>query len=378
LAKVCEACRSIVVEQATFCPHCGRRLPEIATAGSIAEGTVLSVENWAHVVLGKKIGEGGMGIVYRGQLDYRVDGPRAGQPGHPVAVKALHPLLQGRPKARQLFIAEANALSMLAHPNIVMLHGLAEHFGQQALVMELVLGRPLDTLLEERVAKRQRDGEPCVPLQEAWHYFTQLLGALASVHALSMVHRDIKPSNLLLRPDRLIKLTDFGIARLPADAVSTTGGMAPGTGAYMAPEQVLARDLDGRADLYSAAIVLYELLTGRTPFEEPGRNEIQLRAAQVEAVPPPVTRWLKGAPPVLDVLMARALAKNPDLRYPSATRLAEVFADALSLPLGAGWLAQKRLADNAEAISRSGQGDGGVPQPQAEALRTAVMQGFGA
>jgi len=269
---------------------------------------------------------------------------------------------------------------MLAHPNIVKFYGLAEHFGQYALVMELVEGRPLDQRILERTLAQANKHEPTLPLSEAWHYFSQLLGALASLHALGIVHRDIKPSNILLRQDGIVKLTDFGIARLPADAVSSTGGLAPGTGAYMAPEQVLAHDLDGRADLYSAAIVLYEMLCGKTPFERPQRNEILLRAAQVEEVPQPMTQLLPALPARADLVFARALAKNPSLRFPSALKLGEAIAKALALPLTEGWAAQQELARNAQAISRTGQVQavGDTPPAEADALRTAVMRGFGA
>lgn len=375
---VCGACRSIITDEASFCPLCGEKLPEIAPTGRIGVGTEFDLEGLGRVIVGDRIGEGGMGVVYAGELDYKQTGAFAGRKKRPVAIKALHPLLQGRPKARKLFIAEANALAMLAHPNIVEFYGLAEYAGQYALVMELVTGRPLDHVILHRSLATTLPAEPRVAVSDAWHSLAQLLGALASVHALGMVHRDVKPSNILIRSDGITKLTDFGIARLPADAVSTTGGLAPGTGAYMAPEQVLAHDLDGRADLYSAAIVLYEMLSGRTPFEQPGRNEIVLRAAQVNDVPPPLCALLPTLPPAVDVVMARALAKNPNLRYPSALKLGEAIATAFELRPLPGWAAQHELARNAQAISRTGKVQHGdaAPPPEAEALRTAVMQGF--
>lgn len=377
---VCGKCRSIITDEASFCPLCGEKLPDVAPSGRIGTGVEFALENIGRVVVGERIGEGGMGVVYAGFLHYSSNGPFAGRGNHRIAIKALHPLLQGSTRARKLFIGEANALAMLAHPNIVKFYGLAEHFGQYALVMELVEGRPLDQRILERTLAQANKHEPTLPLSEAWHYFSQLLGALASLHALGIVHRDIKPSNILLRQDGIVKLTDFGIARLPADAVSSTGGLAPGTGAYMAPEQVLAHDLDGRADLYSAAIVLYEMLCGKTPFERPQRNEILLRAAQVEEVPQPMTQLLPALPARADLVFARALAKNPSLRFPSALKLGEAIAKALALPLTEGWAAQQELARNAQAISRTGQVQavGDTPPAEADALRTAVMRGFGA
>jgi len=211
----------------------------------------------------------------------------------------------------------------------------------------------------------------------AWHYFAQLLGALAAIHALGIIHRDVKPSNLLIRTDGVAKLTDFGIARVPYDEVKTTGGLAPGTGAYMSPEQVMGKKLDARADLYSAAIVLYEMLTGVTPFEAPDRNEVLVRTAQVDEPALPITRRVPHAPAVLDVLMARALAKDPVLRYPSAVELGEAFRSSLGLPASDGWTAQQRFAEQA---GRSSQALRASTDPMDDAesaeLRTAMMASY--
>jgi serine/threonine-protein kinase len=212
----------------------------------------------------------------------------------------------------------------LSHPNIVHFFGLSDFDGQLALVMELVHGESLSELIS-RVRTESRHGPlPALPLAQAWHYFAQLLGALASIHAFGILHRDVKSSNVLVRGDGVIKLTDFGIAQIPAEEARNTGGMAPGTGAYMSPEQVLNQPLDPRADLYSAAIVLYEMLTGVTPFDRPERNE----------------------------LMARALAKDPKQRYGSAVELGEAFRSSLGLPETPGWSSQRELADVAKTMSQ--------------------------
>ncbi len=348
-------------------------------AKHIGAGTELDLD-WGKVVVEGIIGEGGMGVVHRGWLYYNPKGRYAGTPAHPVAIKALHPLLKGRERARKLFLGEAKALARLSHPNIVHFFALVQAEDQLAIVIELVEGKTLSDIIAQHRATALPGSIPCLPFALAWHYFSQLLGALAAIHALGIIHRDIKPSNVLVRTDGVVKLTDFGIARVPAEEARNTGGMAPGTGAYMAPEQVLGRDLDARTDLYGAAIVLFEMLAGATPFDAPGRNEVMVRTAQIEETAPPVTQIIPQAPAVLDLLMARALAKDPMHRFGSAIELGEAFRAALDLPESAGWIAQQKLAENAQGISQYKQearrSSAPVPEARAEKLRTDVMQAY--
>ncbi len=371
---VCPSCRSVIEKSAQFCPFCGSAQPTAAPALRIGPGSHVDL-GWGKVVVGNPIGEGGMGVVFRGWLYYDPRGPRAGTPAHPVALKALHPMLKGRQRARQLFLSEATALARLSHPNIVHFFALTQNDGQLAIAMEIVEGQPLSEVIDRHAHQR-----PCLPFVRAWHYFSQLLGALAAIHAMGIIHRDVKPSNVIVRHDGVIKLTDFGIARVPADAARDTGSLAPGTGAYMAPEQVLGRELDARADLYSAAIVLYEMLCGWTPFDTPDRNEVMVRTAQVEESPAPISRHVAGAPEVLDVLMARALAKDPMHRFGSAIELGEAFRQSLGLEETPGWEAQQELAESAQAISQFGIEGKEPPEPiapeQAEKLRTDVMVAY--
>ena len=349
----CWTCKSNIVDEARFCPECGTPIVKAAKP-SIGPGAELDLEDWGRAVLGHAIGEGGMGVVYRGWLYYNPAGRFAGTPPHPIAVKLLHPLLQGKARARKLFMREATALARLSHPNIVHFFGLSDFDGQLALVMELVHGESLSELIARvhRESKERGGPLPALPLAQAWHYFAQLLGALASIHAFGILHRDIKSSNVLVRGDGVIKVTDFGIAQVPAEEARNTGGMAPGTGAYMSPEQVLNQPLDPRTDLYSAAIVLYEMLTGVTPFDSPDRSELMVRAAQIEQAPAQLSSILKQAPPILDMLVARALAKDPALRYGSAVELGETFRSALGLPQTPGWSLQQQLADVAKTMSQ--------------------------
>jgi serine/threonine-protein kinase len=346
---VCAGCRSIVEDAARFCPQCGA--PILPMPRRLGPGSELAVDDFGRVVLGHELGEGGMGIVYRAWLYYDPAGRLAGTEPHPVAVKVLHPLLRGRDQAQRMFRREAEALRRLAHPNIVHFFALTEDQGHLALVMELVHGEPLSSILARAVTARPSPTAPVVPFALAWHYFAQLLGALGAVHALGILHRDVKPANVIARADGVVKLTDFGIARIPAEDAGATGGLAPGTGAYMSPEAVRGETLDPRSDLYAAAIVLYELLTGVTPFDRPERSELMVRAAQLDESPAPITSLVASAPPVLDVLMARALAKDPALRPSTAIELGEAFRAALGLEDSAGWSAQRELAELARTIS---------------------------
>jgi eukaryotic-like serine/threonine-protein kinase len=325
------------------------RLPR-DTSMEYVPGTFVDL-GYGRAVVGEIIGDGGMGTVYRGWLYYAPTGSHAGTPPHEVAIKVLHPQLSQKPHVRRLFLGEAEALQRLHHPNIVQIYGLGERATQLALVIELVDGEALDAVIE-RVAGRAMPGEmPALPFMRAWYYFQQLLGALAATHALGIVHRDVKPANVLVRRDGFVKLTDYGIARLPSEAPRSSGGLQAGTGAYMSPEQVLGSPLDGRSDLYSAAIVLYEMLTNRTPFDGEGRNELMIRAAQLEEIAPPVSSFLPEAPRVLDLLFERALAKDPERRFGSAVELGDAFRHALRLPDSVGWQAQQALARGARSIA---------------------------
>lgn len=378
VVSVCHACHSEVTEpDARFCPACGQRL-ETAPASKLGESTVLPL-GFGEITLGEVIGEGGMGIVRKGWLHYAPEGSRSGTPDHPVAVKILNPLLRGRERARRLFVGEGVALDRVSHPNIVHFFGMTESAGQLALIMEWVEGKPLSEVLRELTRHRASSLLPSMPMAPAWHYFSQLLGALAAIHALGIVHRDIKPSNILIRTDQMVKLTDFGIARLPASAARLSGGLAPGTGAYMSPEQVTAGHIDARSDLYSAAIVLFEMLAGRTPFEDKNRSELAIRTAQLEEPPPPLSQFVGNAPPIIDLLMARALAKDPMHRFASAIEFGEALRQSLGLPDSPGWEAQRRLAGAAARLSRAASTapDRTADDEEALRFRTDVMQAYG-
>ena len=379
---VCAGCKTVFANDGRFCPTCGAPAPAQIPSPTTGPGAHLDL-GWSQVVVGDLIGDGGMGVVYRGWMYYNPNGPQGATPPHPVAVKVLHPLMTSRDFVRKLFVGEATALQRLNHPNVVHFFALVEAPGQLALVIELVDGEALDGVIGRHAPAARAHRQPCLPFLRAWHYFEQLLGALAATHELGIVHRDVKPANLLIRRDGLAKLTDFGIARLPADEARRSGGIQPGTGAYMSPEQVLGRDLDGRSDLYSAAIVLYEALTGRTPFDDGEKSELMVRASQVDDTPPPLTYLLPQAPPVMDLLFARALAKNPDHRYPSAIELGNAFCQALGIPETPGWKAQREFARRATGMvpaamvpPRKKGGTQPIPQVDADAMRSRLADAY--
>jgi serine/threonine protein kinase len=305
----CAQCGVPLTPEQRVCPACRALQP---TRDGLAPGATID-QGKTRIVVDSRIGEGGMGVVWRAWLFHAPGTPQAGAP-EPIALKALRASVMHRPAVRELFLREGQALRRLSHPNVVGFHDLFEYGGTLVLSIEYVDGDTLEAVIARHVSRAVLAGPPALPgmtLLRAWFYFQQLLGALAAIHALRIVHRDVKPSNVLVRRDGLVKLGDFGIARFSdMPATASTSELVLGTGAYMSPEQVLSRPLDGRSDLYSAAIVLYEMLCGRTPFSNE-RGEFLVRKDQVEAPPPPLRTFSPQAPFVLDALFARALAKDP-------------------------------------------------------------------
>jgi serine/threonine protein kinase len=330
-------------------------MPSQGSFTRIEPGATLE-RGYGRMVVDARVGEGGMGIVWRGWLFYPPDGPRGGEPATPIALKVLRPQAALREEVRAFFMTEAHALRALSHPNIVRFHELFEwppavvsgHTTTAlVLAMEYVDGDTLEQIVARHVARahlRGHGGLPSMPFMRAWYYFQQLLGALAATHALGIIHRDVKPSNVIVRRDGIVKLTDYGIARMNQPNAPDESRLAPGTGAYMSPEQVLSEPLDGRSDLYSAAVVLYEMLSGRPPFSIEDKSEFWIRQEQVHSQPPPIRTFVPQAPPILDALFARALAKDRAMRFENAIEMGNAFREALGIPDSPEWRAQAELA----------------------------------
>jgi serine/threonine protein kinase/Tfp pilus assembly protein PilF len=260
-----------------------------------------------HYRIGDRLGAGGMGEVYRAE-DLRL--------GRPVALKFLPQGLKSDPESRARLLNEARAASLLRSPNIAVTYDIGEDSGSDFIVMEFVDGE----LLSSRVAKGP------LPVREAVEVGMQVADALDEAHSRGIVHRDIKSANLMRTERGLVKVLDFGLAKfMPESSPEVTrtqmtmAGMVVGTVSYMAPEQALGRPIDYRADLFSLGVVLFELMTGRMPFEGTTPTEIIDRI--LHHVPPPISRYTTGVSEALDATVARALEKDPLFRYQSARDL---------------------------------------------------------
>jgi len=254
-----------------------------------------------YVITGR-IGRGGMGMVYRG-YDEVLE--------RDVAVKILTVEGSEDDEHRKRFEIEAKAAAKLQHPNIVTVFELGEDRGIPFIAMELLPGADLESLL--------RSGESLL-LQEKLDIMGQVCRGLQYAHEHRVIHRDVKPSNIRVLEDGSAKIMDFGIAKLGQTGV-TKSGMMVGTVHYMSPEQIRGRPLDGRNDVFSAGVILYELLTGRRPFVGEGPTQILYRIVHDD--PPPIAAELGECGDRLKAVVARALAKDPDSRYPSAAALAD-------------------------------------------------------
>ncbi|MEN9937924.1 MAG: hypothetical protein RLZZ387_4503 [Chloroflexota bacterium] len=260
------------------------------------------------------IGSGGMGQVFRAT---------AADSGVRVALKRLHPHLVALPGFRSRFTREVEALAALNHPHIVRMLAAGTSDQDCFLVMELLEGGSLRGPLE----RRGRD-EGALPLALGIELVRQAAEALAFAHSQGLIHRDIKPDNLLLAYDAAggcqVKVGDFGLVQFAEHNQLTTGGAIVGTPAYLSPDQCQGLELDGRSDIYSLGVVLYELATGYLPFDVRTLSEAIFKHVYVPPTPPRQVR--PDLPPELEAIILRCMAKQPDQRFATAGELAQALA----------------------------------------------------
>ena len=253
------------------------------------------------------LGRGAMGIVYRAE-DPLIE--------REVAIKTLNPSLpeEVMDEVRERFLREAKSAGRLNHPNVVTIYDVGEQDDVAYIAMELIEGRSLQHILREPER---------LPIETVVDLAAQIADGLDHAQRFAIVHRDVKPGNVMVSPAGRAKLTDFGVAYIPSSTV-TQAGTALGSPRYMSPEQVLGLPLDPRSDIFSLGSMLYEMLTGKTPFERPGEPttlNLMNRIARDPHVP--VTRVDPQIPAVFDRILARALAKNASERYSRAGDMAE-------------------------------------------------------
>ena len=264
-----------------------------------------------HYTLIEKLGEGGMGSVYQA-WDHRLD--------RLVALKFLSPRLGADAEMKERFLNEAKITSALDHPNICTIFGIEETSnGRLCIAMAYYDGRTLRQLI---------DSSPLAPA-EALGIAEQVARGLGRAHASGVVHRDLKPANVIVMPDGLAKVLDFGIAKFRGRPGLTEPGITIGTVAYMSPEQARGKTVDARTDLWALGVVLYEMLTGRLPFT--GADDVAVLYAIVHEQPAPLNEAGEEWPPGLDGLLWRAMEKDPERRYQSA---GEMIADIAKLRRG--------------------------------------------
>lgn len=273
---------------------------------ALAAGTIVS-----HYKIISKIGVGGMGEVYLAE-DTQLD--------RKVALKFLPLHLSQDEAARARFTREAKAAAKLDHPNIVQVYEVSEFQGRPFFAMAHIEGKSLKEVIKE--------GK--LSINEAIEFTKQICEGLHKAHESGIVHRDIKPGNIIIDKDNKARILDFGLATVAGEDKLTKTGSTLGTVGYMSPEQIEGKQVDHRSDLFSVGVILYEMLTGRRPFE--GDNDAAVARSITDAVPEPIARYKSGTTGELQQIVDKALAKDPSLRYQHADGM---LADLKRLRIGA-------------------------------------------
>jgi serine/threonine protein kinase len=256
-----------------------------------------------HYRIEEKIGEGGMGVVYKG-IDLRLN--------RPVALKFLPQILPTEAAERKRFLREARTASAINHPNICVIHAIEEVEEQVFMVMEYVEGKTLRRWMRENTPGTSTMSAIA---HQAASITTQIADGLAAAHGKGIVHRDIKPENIMVGPTGHVKIMDFGLAILAGESRITRTGATIGTIAYMSPEQVRGEKLDLRSDMYSFGILLYEILSGRLPYQ--ADHPIGMMYAIVNSSPELLSRAKKDIPPALEKVVMKCIAKEKSARFAS-------------------------------------------------------------
>ncbi len=301
----------------------------------------------------QELGKGGFATVYQG-WDPALE--------RHVAIKVLHPELTRDDAALKRFQREAVAVARLRHANIIIVYEFGEEAGSAYIVMEFVEG---DTL-KGRLGK-------ALPVDEAVRITSDIASALEYAHARGVVHRDIKPANILMNREGQVVLADFGIALLAQTSSSLTRGLL-GTPQYMAPEQALGEAVDARSDLYALGIMLFEMLAGQVPFR--GDSPLATLALQVNAPLPKVRSLNPQVPEPIEMMVERALAKDPAQRYPNAAEFRAALLEAVEVARGAmaeGTYSPTMATANADRARAAG---GAPAARQREAQRMAGLPGL--
>ncbi len=291
----------------------GHTLPGIASQAMPAQDSAEpAVRQVGRYLIQSRLGRGGMATVFRAHDP---------QIGRSVAIKFLHASLAEDEECHARFLREARAAGGLQHPNIVVVHDVGEIAGRPYMAMELIDGMPLAELLEKTKQ---------LPLRDAVVIALQLARALDYAHTRGIVHRDIKPGNIMLLADqKTVKVTDFGIAHMDDGGLQRTQvGAVLGTPQYMSPEQTRGDKLDGRSDLFSAGIVLYQMLAGERPFR--GDSLVAVATKIANEHPMPLTQLRPDVPAALRRIVDRCLAKAPAQRFASGRELADALVKVLA------------------------------------------------
>ena len=361
--KVCPVCATEYPDDVRFCPNDGQTLRGTAPANDLV-GQVLA--DRYHVL--RKLGEGGMGQVY---LAEHV------KMGRRSAIKVMNPSMAHDPDAVSRFNREAANASRITHPNVCAIYDFGETpDGTIYLAMEFVEGEPLTDLLAR---------EGALPAERAVRIARQVADALQAAHDLGIVHRDLKPDNIMLTRGRdgsdVVKVVDFGIAKAMSGGDSqkvTRTGLVVGTPEYMSPEQLAADQLDGRSDIYSLALVLYRMVSGRLPFAADTIQETMIKRLTDDPTPLATSRPDLTFPPGLQPALDTALARRPADRYQSAAKFGNDVAAVVGLSAtGAAPLPPTRADADAKTqlvgATRAPAAAVAPPPPRRRSLVPAVL-----